>query len=410
MTPILALAALMAFSAASFFFALAETSLFSLGKWQVRQLEESSPRSGKIISQLLAAPQDLLATLVLGNSVANAGIVAVMLWVVLRHGWPMGWVMFGLLWLVLFGGEVAPKTLAVRAPELWSRRVARPMLFLQDLSRPLRRVAQFLTNALLAAFVPASVTPPPVMSDAEYQELLEMACQQGALAAGEKEIILQIISLDRRQARDVMRGRTQMVCIPDDLPVAEMVAVARRVKHRRLPLYDETPDTIVGVLNTQALLLAPDEDIVNVFEFPSFVPESMNLLQLLKSLQRQGRGLAIVLDEFGGTAGIVTIEDILAEVLGELRPEREPERAILESLGPGSWRVGGAVRLDNFRREYPPLAEMPGVETMAGLALHEFQVVPQPGESVTLGGLRLTVRAADERRIRELLVEVVKKK
>jgi len=248
------------------------------------------------------------------------------------------------------------------------------------------------------------------MSDAEYQELLEMACQQGALAAGEKEIILQIISLDRRQARDVMRGRSQMVCIPDDLPVEEMVAAARRAKHRRLPLYDETPDTIVGVLDTRALLLAPDQDMVNVFEFPSFVPESMNLLRLLKSLQRQGRGLAIVLDEFGGTAGIVTIEDILAEVLGGLRREHEPERAVLESVGPGRWRVGGAVRLDHFRREYPPLAEVPGVETMAGLALHQFQVVPLPGESVTLGGLRLTVRAADERRIRELLVEIVKKK
>jgi putative hemolysin len=201
-----------------------------------------------------------------------------------------------------------------------------------------------------------------------------------------------------------------MVSIPDDLSPEEMVAAARTAKHRRLPVYDETPDTIVGVLNTQALLLAPEEDLANVFEFPSFVPESMNLLQLLKSLQRQRRGLAIVLDEFGGTAGIVTIEDILAEVLGELRHEHEPTQAVVESEGPGRWRVGGAVRLEHFRREYPPLADVPGIEAMAGLALHEFQVVPQVGESVTLGGLRLTVRAADERRIRELMVEVVKKK
>ena len=410
MTPIMALAALLAFSAASFFFALAETSLFSLGKWQLRQLEERSPRVGGIISRLLAAPQDLLATLVLGNSFANAGIVAVVLWVVAHRGWPMGAVMFGLLWVVLFGGEVAPKTLAVRAPELWSRRVARPMLFLQNCSRPLRRVSQYLTNAVLGALVPSSFTPPAGLTDAEYQELLETAYQQGALAAGEKEIILQIISLDRRQARDVMKGRTQMVCLPDDLSTEEMLAAARRARHSRLPVYDETPDTIVGVLTTRVLLLAPDQDLDNVFEFPSFVPASMNLLQLLKSLQRQRRGLAIVLDEFGGTAGIVTIEDILAEVLGQLRHEHEPERAVLENLGPDRWLVGGSLRLDNFRREYPLLGEMPGVETMAGLALRQFQVVPAPGESVTIGGLRLTVRAADERRIRELLVEVVKKK
>jgi putative hemolysin len=410
MTPIIALAALIALSSASFFFALAETSLFSLGKWQVRQLEERSPRSGKIVSSLLSAPQDLLATLVLGNSFANAGIVAVMLWVVVHHGWPVTLVMSGVLVGILFGGEAAPKTLAVRAPELWSCRVAAPMLFLQNTTRPLRRIAQSLTNSILGTLVPASLAPPTGLSDAEYQELLEMAYQQGALAAGEKEIILQIIRLDRRQAREVMQGRTQMVAIPDDLSLDEMVAAARRARHSRLPIYDETPDTIVGVLNTQALLLDPQPDLVNVFEFPSFVPESMNLLQLLKSLQRQRRGLAIVLDEFGGTAGIVTIEDILAEVLGELHREHEPDRAILESTGPGSWRVGGSVRLDNFRREYPPLPATPGVETMAGLALHEFQVVPTPGESVVVGGLRLTVRAADERRIRELQVEVVKKK
>jgi putative hemolysin len=410
MRPILALAGLIAFSGASFFFALAETSLFSLGKWQLRQLEQSAPAIGRIISRLLAAPQDLLATLVLGNSFANAGIVAVVLSEVWRRDWAEGLVMFGALWAVLFGCEAAPKTLAVRAPELWARRVARPMLILQKGSVSLRRISQYLTNSILAATAPAVQAAPAGFSDAEYQELLETAFQQGALAAGEKEIILQIIRLDRRQARDVMKGRTQMVCIPDDLSVEEMVAASRRAQHRRLPVYDETPDNIVGVLNTHSLLLDPGQDLDAVFEFPSFVPESMNLLQLLKSLQRQRRGLAIVRDEFGGTAGIVTIEDILAEVVGEIHHEHEPQQAVLESLGPGRWRVGGGVRLDNFRREYPPLAEIPGVETMAGLALHEFQVVPQAGESVLVGGLRLTVQAADERRIRELLVDVVKKK
>jgi putative hemolysin len=409
MMPILAVVALIAFSAASFFFALAETSLFSLGKWQVRQLEASAPATGKIISRLLAQPQDLLATLVLGNSFANAGIVGVVLWAALHGDWPVDAVMFALLWVVLFGGEVAPKTLAVRAPELWSQRVAHPMLILQNASAPLRRIAQYLTNAIFG-IVPASVAGPVGLSDAEYQELLETAFQQGALAAGEKEIILQIVSLDRRQARDVMKARTQMVSIPDDLPLEEMMAAARKAGFRRLPVYDETPDNIVGILNTQALLLSPEQDLANVFEFPSFVPESMNLLQLLKSLQRQRRGLAIVRDEFGGTAGIVTIEDILASVLGEIHHEHAQQKAVLENLAPGRWRANGAVLLDNFRREYPPLGQIPGVETLAGLALQEFQVVPAVGESVTVGGLRLTVQAADERRIRELLVEVVKKK
>ena len=413
MTPIAALVALLAlivFSGASFFFALAETSLFSLGKWQLRQLQERTPGPGKIVGRLLAEPQDLLAMLVLGNSFANAGIVGVALWMAMVRDWPLWVVMPGLLALILFGGEVAPKTLAVRAPELWALRVGGVMLLLQAFSRPLLKVAQTLTNFILRLFVTASAPPQQTLSDAEYQELLEMAYQQGALAAGEKEIILQIISLDRRQAGEVMRARTQMACISDELSVEEMIAAARRFKHRRLPIYDETVDTIVGVLNTRAFLLDPEADLALAIEFPSFVPKSANLLQLLKSLQRQQRGLAIVLDEFGGTAGIITIEDILAEVLGQLREEHSTEPTVMEKLGPNRWRVGGTLRLDNFRREYGQLRDVPGVETMAGLVLNELEVVPAQGDSVTIDGLRLTVQAADERRIRELLVEVVKKR
>src|SRR6202012_1681775 len=126
----------------------------------------------------------------------------------------------------------------------------------------------------------------------------EMAYQQGALAAGEKEIILQIISLDKRQAREVMKARTQMASISDELSPAEMAAAARKFKNRRIPIYDENVDTIVGILNTRALLLDPETDLAAAIEFPSFVPETTNLLQLLKSMQRQQRGLAIVLDEF----------------------------------------------------------------------------------------------------------------
>src|SRR3981081_3617311 len=114
-----------------------------------------------------------------------------------------------------------------------------------------------------------------------------------------------------------MKPRAQMACKSDELSIEEMIEAARKHRHRRLPIYDETPDTIVGILNTRALLLDPQIDLADAIEFPSFVPETMNLLQLLKSLQRQQRGLAIVLDEFGGTAGIVTMEDILEEMIGE---------------------------------------------------------------------------------------------
>lgn len=409
LAPFIAWLGVLGFAAASFFFALAETALFSLGKWRARQLAERSPGAGGAVAALLKEPQDLLATIVLGNTLANSALVAVALWMSLDvKGAHLGLTLVGTFLLILLGCEVVPKTLAVRMPEAWALRVAGPMTLLVRWTRPLRQVAQRGNEALLRAAIPKSITAQPALTDADYRELVELAFQQGTLAASEKEIILQIIQLDRRTAKDVMRPRARMAAIPDDLPVTEMVAAARKFGHERLPLYDESPDTIVGILNCRALLLEPNGDLADAIEFPSFVPESMNLLQLLSALQRQRRGLAIVMDEFGSTAGLVTMEDILEAIVGEIRGEGEAPGFVMEELAPGRWRVNGTMRVEDFRRELPDFGELPGVDTMGGLLVALKEVVPQAGESAVFGEVRLTAHAADERRVREVLVELVK--
>ncbi len=409
--PIFAILVVLVCAGASFFFALAETALFSLSKWQVGELAQRPGRAGSVATRLLAEPQDLLATMVLGNTFANAGMLAVGLWLALGSRGPLAGTVLtvaAVLLLALFFGEVLPKTLAVRRPEVWSLRVARPLAGLHRVARPLHQLAQRLNLALLRAVIPASVKPQLALTDADYQELVEFAFQQGNLAQSARDIILQIVKLDRRTVQDVMRPRAQMAAIPDDLTPAEMIAVARQSRHRRLPMFDETPDTIVGILNTRALLLDPDVDLAEAIEFPSFVPETMNLLQLFKSLQRQQRGMAIVLDEFGGVAGLVTMEDILAELVGKLHHPVASEGFVMEKLGPGRWRLNGTMRLDDFRREYHELGEVAGIETMGGLLLKLLEVVPGTGESAVFRGLKLTAHAVDERRVREVLVEKVK--
>jgi putative hemolysin len=402
----------------SFFFALAEASLFSLGKWRLRQLAEQRPDGSRVVQQLLEAPQDLLATIALGNTFSYALMIAILIsghaqwdntdWG--RSAWGRYdiWVaLAGLLVLILFGCEIIPKTLAVRDPETWAVRVGPVMAALTRLFLPLRRLVQWLNGAILAAAARRAITPTAGLTDDEYRELVDLAFQQGTLAAAEKEIILQIIALDRRTAGEAMKPRARLVAVSDDATREEMIAAARQHKHRRLPIYDESPDTIVGVLNTRALLLDPEMDLADAIEFPSFVPASMNLMQLFKSLQRQQRGLAIVLDEFGGTAGVVTMEDILEEIVGDIRGEGEAEGFVMEKLHEGRWRVNGTMRLEDFQREYPELGDYPGVETMGGLMVALKEVVPAAGEKVGFRGLQLTVTAADERRVRELLAERV---
>lgn len=400
---------LLLLAAGSFFFAAAESALFSLGHWRAKRLAESKPKRGEVVLRLLSTPADLLATLVLGNSLANAFFVALALIVSIHGGWDMGWLR-GLLLLGLFVGllllcEVTPKALAVREPEGWALRVAVPLEWLVSLSRPFRRVGQAVVDFVLQVIIPKSIKPQADVSDEEYADLVEMAHQQGALGRSEKELILQILSLDQRTARDVMKPRAQMVMLPDDLPAEQMIAAARKAGHHRIPLYDESPDTVVAILNTRSLLLNPEGGLDEALEFPSFVPGSMNLLQLLQALQRQQRGVAIVLDEFSGTAGLVTLEDMIEAVVGPIRSEGEAAGFVMEKQGTGRWRVNGLMRLDDFRREHPALGEVAGVDTLGGLAVKLAEVVPPVGAVFNYRGLRLTVKSADERRVRELLVE-----
>lgn len=389
----------------SFFFSLAETALGALPRWEVRRLAEMYPRRGPLVQRLTAQPEELLATTALGNTLAVGAIL--LLTLMLATDTPGG------RWLAVLGAsagvlalcEVVPKALAVRAPARWALRVAHPLAAVQGVLGPLRRGVSRLAAAAqrrLASRLPRRAAARP---DEELGELLEMAAQQGALLREEKDIIQAIVSLDRRQARDVMRPRATMDALSDELSVAEMCAAARRLRRRRLPIYDESPDTIVGILNTNRLLLDPEADLAEAMDFPSFVPESMNLLALFLSLQRQRRGVVVVLDEFGVPSGLVRLEDIIGEMLPFAAGGAAGTQEFCEALGPGRWRVGGATRMSEFRRHWPALGNIPGVKTMGGLLCAQLDVVPSAGQSASFAGLRLTAQLVDPRRVRELLVE-----
>jgi putative hemolysin len=409
--PALLLPLMAALAAASFFFAGAESALFTLGPWRAKRLADGASPAGRRISALLARPDDVLATLALGNTVANAALVALGLQAVARHGWSAFAFGAAIIVLLVFLCEVAPKALAVRHPERWAVVVATPLGWLVDAVTPVRLAGQRIVNQLLKPLAGAASKVNLRAADDEVEDLLELAHEHGAIGAVEKEIILRVLSLDHRTAREVMRPRSTMMVLPDNLDRDAMIAAARRHRHHRIPLYDESPDTIIAVLNTRTLLMgsepgaAADGGVDDAIEFPSFVPESMNLLKLFEALQRQRRGMAVVVDEFGAATGLVTLEDIVEAVVGPLRGEGEAPGFVVEPLGPSSWRVNGATRIDDFRRFFPGLPEDPNVETMGGLAVKLAEIVPPVGWSGVHKGLRFTVKVADERRVRELLVE-----
>jgi CBS domain containing-hemolysin-like protein len=196
-----------------------------------------------------------------------------------------------------------------------------------------------------------------------------------------------------------------MASIPHDLALPEMLTAARGHHHRRLPMHDESSDSIVGILNAPKLLANPDIDMMEVIDFPSFVPEEMNLLELLKSFQRQQHGMAIVLDEFGSTVGLVTLEDILSDVVGRMRREGTGEKFLMEQLEKNKWRLSGNVWLEDFRREYPQLQRAPGIDTIGGLVASKSDMIPPVGTEVHFSGLSLKVTHADGRRVLEVIAQ-----
>jgi CBS domain containing-hemolysin-like protein len=390
----------------SFLFAAAESAFFSLSQWQTRRLAKEHPGHGEQIARLLGQPQELISSLALGSTFANCVILGLGLRLTIGSSTAQI-IGYGLLLLTVILGfcEILPKTLAVRSPERWALRLANPVWIFQKIALPVRGISQRLVDLVIKVCVPKKIKPNPNVSDEEYAELLDWAYQQGVLDRSERDAMQEIIQLDRRTAEDVMKPRSEMASIDDDLTLDEMIAAARKHKFTRLPIFDETPDTIVGVLNTRKLLLDPEADLAEAIEFPSFVPASMNLFDLLRSMQRQRRGLAIVVDEFGGTAGLVTVEDILEEMVGEIRDEGEKTEFTVEKLDRNRWRVNGMLPVEDFQKIYPPLKGLQEVDTMGGLLVALKEVVPRVGESAMIDGLQLIAVVADDRRVRELVVK-----
>ena len=309
-----------------------------------------------------------------------------------------------LAFIVLFC-ELIPKILASKNLKYWESFMAKPVLLILWLAKPLVAMSEFICEKIMHALTPKNFQPDEITSEEEFAELIDLAYQQGVIERSEREILNEIIKLDQKTAEEVMKPRSDMICIEDTSDLSKMISFSKKHNHTRIPIYNETPDNVVGILNTRKLLLSPDDDVSEAIEFPSFVPSTMNLMNLLQSLQKQRRGLAIVLDEFGGTAGLITIEDILEELVGEMREEGEQIEFTVEKLHWNRWRVNGALPIEDFQKVVPELKAVPEVDTMGGLVAALNEVVPKTGESLKYCALELTVVSADERRVKELIVK-----
>jgi len=240
------------------------------------------------------------------------------------------------------------------------------------------------------------------LSEEELQTLVQLSAEEGILEATESEMIQEILKLGDKSAGDCMTPRVDMFAIPDDLTNEDAIKRLRIGQHRRVPVYGETPDDIVGTLEVTRFLLNPAEHYTEQLNPPSFVPETMKALELLKSFIKHPQGMAVIVDEFGGTEGVVTLSDIVEEIISDAVPSGEQELYI-EPLGEGRVIAAGRTRLDDLS-ELGFKLQAEGVDTIGGLIFNRTGSIPRVGASLEIDKVWIQVRRSSRRGVDEVLL------
>jgi putative hemolysin len=315
------------------------------------------------------------------------------------------------LFTIVFG-ELVPKTLALAHPEAFALGLARPVDIIGRIFRPIVALLTATTRTISRAFG-ADVTTEAQITAEELRLIVERGGEQGILEAEEEQMINAVIELGDRRLHEVMVPRIAIVALPASSSFDEVVDLIIEEGHSRLPVYETSVDEVVGILYAKDLLpfLKSNADsrpnLRSLLRTPVFVPESMTIDDLLHEFQRRKVHIAIVLDEYGGTAGLVTIEDLLEEIVGEIQDEYDVEEPLVEKLDDHSARVDGRSSVDDLLDLWDiklQLEDEDEYDTVGGLVYHRIGGIPQPGDEVHLDGLRLTVETTDGRRVGKVLV------
>ena len=319
--------------------------------------------------------------------------------------------------VILFAGEVVPKTLAKRHPVAFSMALIPFVSAVSWLLWPVSMGLVRATHGLMRLFGGGKVAPGPAVTSEEIEYIIEMGTREGVLDEVKEELLNSVLEFADRVVKEVMVPRTRMVALDRDAPRDEIVRVVTGNPFSRMPVYEGSADNIVGILMVRDIVLEvargpgpiPWE---RVLKPAFFVPEQMKVSRLLKEMQRRKTHLAVVVDEFGGTSGVVTLEDVLEEIVGEIQDEGDAEAAQVKTVGAGVWMADAAVPLRELE-EY--LDRETGVEpgergalrfpdegdyeTLGGFVTATAGRVPAVGAHVDLDGFRFTVRGADDRRV-----------
>jgi putative hemolysin len=240
----------------------------------------------------------------------------------------------------------------------------------------------------------------------EYRTLLTISERAGVVRKEERDMVNKILALEKMQVREVMTPRLDMQCVEDTMSPDEMAAALRKIKHRRVPIIHESPDTVEGILNVKEFLIGPGRELDEAVEMPNFVPDTMSVAKLLKNFRKQEHPVAIVVDEYGGTHGMVTLEDILEEIVGEIEDEFDTSEIMVQKLDKHRFLINGKARLQLVNEQCGLMLAATDAETIAGWMIEQLGSLPKDGEQVQAGNVRATARKVVKNRVLEVVLQL----
>ncbi len=395
----------------SAFFSGSEVAFFSLRRWKVERLK-STGKGGLHISELLRDPRGLLVTILIGNEIVN--VTASNLAAIIRrehflHFGATGVVvaMVTMTALIFLFGEITPKSIAVYIPERWGTLASIPMKFIYGLLAPIRKFLGKITDLFDQFLFRSRSVEPKGMTLHELRSLVKESAGESGLTEEEVKIIDSIFELGETAVKTVMVPRTQMVFMKEDMNIKEAFFLAAKTKFSRFPVMGKDADDIKGMIYSKDLLSAyyqlQEASCISDITKPAFfVPETKQSFELLREFQVNKMHMAIVLDEYGGTAGLATLDDILREVVGEYLHSHRPSSYHFQKISENLFIIDGNLSLQDFNELSRATLEDPDVETMAGYVIKLLGRIPRKGDEVQDLNFEFRIRKMSDKRVSEI--------
>jgi CBS domain containing-hemolysin-like protein len=372
------------------FFAMSEASLFSLTPLDRLRLKEKHPARGGVVEAILSRPRRLLVTTIIGVETCSIVFSVLATSIVLSLWGPQGeWVVLVVMVPTFqFLGEIIPWSLALAYPAQFAGRMApliRPVIFIFS---PFRVVFLQISRGILVALGFRPDLPVHSVQQEDFVRMVEDSHRRGLIAAMERDFIQNLLNFGELRVGQIMVPQPDMFTLPVDLPFPEMIQAIKGSRFSRVPIYEETHDQVLGVLHAKDILelchQAPcgGEMPRHLLRPAYYVPENKRAFDLMNELQAQHQRQALVVDEYGTLVGLVTVEDLLEELCGEIPQEFVEEEEVLEEVSPGVWRVKAAVSLADFNEALGLKLPAEEFDTIGGLVLNLFGSLPREGRTI----------------------------